>query len=50
MVKDLQQGYTLNEQDSIKLGRFKLRVRQIVSVPQGPGALEEDGKLSELLT
>jgi len=31
VVKDLQGGYSLVENDSIKLGRFKLKVRQIVA-------------------
>ncbi|CAD7966141.1 unnamed protein product [Amoebophrya sp. A120] len=31
VVKDLEHGYNLQEGDSIKLGRFKLRVRQIVT-------------------
>jgi hypothetical protein len=31
VVKDLQSGYVLQEGDSIKLGRFKLRVRQVVA-------------------
>mmetsp|Transcript_22611 Transcript_22611/g.57261 ORF Transcript_22611/g.57261 Transcript_22611/m.57261 type:complete len:759 (+) Transcript_22611:1301-3577(+) len=31
VVRDLETGYTLQENDSIKLGRFKLRVRQIVT-------------------
>ncbi|CAD7931289.1 unnamed protein product [Amoebophrya sp. A25] len=31
VVKELENGYQLQEGDSVKLGRFKLRVRQIVT-------------------
>eukprot|EP00397_Hematodinium_sp_SG-2012_P025731 GEMP01026904.1.p1 GENE.GEMP01026904.1~~GEMP01026904.1.p1 ORF type:complete len:442 (+),score=79.66 GEMP01026904.1:108-1433(+) len=37
VVKDVEGGHILSEGDSIKLGRFKLRVRQL-AVPQGPNS------------